>query len=257
MRKSRVFLASAVAVAGLLVGAVVVNAVRTSDVVAPPTQASAEDTERLNEALASQGGPGDAQLLDCSLSETLPNFMISWDGDPAVRIFGATVEGRVHEVRPGSSHRDSVGDDDAIQREDLEFDDKAANWRTVLLTVEVLNDFDPKAEMPSEIEVALWLDGTTDPEVILRGFQGQRIFAVLEEPGRLEPSTAYPVARNGALIGVVSESGSLSLPGLEEYEDAYLKGLTTISAIEAAAKAPVTVLPLSTEKGYWERTDCL
>lgn len=227
-----------------------------SNIITAPATGSAKDIERLNEALARQGGAGDAQWLDCTLSETLPNFTISWNGDPGVRIFGATVDGRVHDVRPGSSHRDSVGDDDTIQREDLAFDDKAANWRTVLLTVEVLNDFDGETELPSEIEVALWLDGTTDPEVIRKGLQGQRIFAVLEEPGRLEPPNAYPVARNAALIGVVSEDESLSLPGLEVYEEAYLDGLTTITAIEAAAEAPGVVLPLSMEKGHWERTDC-
>lgn len=257
MRKTRVILASAVTVAGLLAGIVIVDAVRTRTVIAAPAAtASAEDIARLNDALTRQGGIGDAQLLDCTLSETLPNFTISWDGDPGVRIFGATVEGRVQDVRPGSSYRDSVSDDDTIQREDLTFDDPAANWRTVILTLEVLNDFDPKTELPSEIEVALWLDATTDPEVIRKGFQGQRIFAVLEEPGRLEPPTAYPVARNGALIGVILEDGSLSLPGLGVEEEAYLNGLTTAAAIEAAAKEPATVLPLSMEKGYWERTDC-
>src|SRR5690554_2826633 len=68
--------------------------------VAAPATASAEDIMRLNEALERQGEAGDAQLLDCTLSETLPNFTISWDGDPGVRIFGATVDGRVHNVRP-------------------------------------------------------------------------------------------------------------------------------------------------------------
>lgn len=256
MRSSRVFLVSMVAVAGILVGIAVVDAARTDDVTTSQAPASAIDTERLNDALANQGGVGDAQFLDCTLRETLPNFAISWDGAPEERIFGATIDGQVHDVRPGSSHRDSVGNDDTLKREDLAFDDKTANWRTVVLSVEVLNDFDSQTDMPSEIEVVLWLDGATDPEVILRGFQGQRIFAVLEKPGRLEPSTAYPVARNGALIGVVSDDGSLSLPGLDVYEDRYMDELTTVSAIETAAKAPVIVLPLSTEKGYWERTDC-
>lgn len=254
MRKTHVAIASAIAVAGLLAGVAVVDAVRSSNIVAAPATASAEGIERLNEALAGQGGAGDAQWVDRTLSETLPNFTVSWDGEPGVRIFGATVEGRVHDVRPGSSHRDRVSDDDTLQREDLTFDDQAANWRVVVLTVEVLNNFDPKAELPSEIEVALWLDGTTDPEVIRKGFQGQRIFAVLEEPGRLEPPNAYPVARNSALIGVILEDGSLSLPGLGPEEEVYLDGLTTIAAIEAAAKDPATVLPLSMEKGYWERT---
>lgn len=254
MRKTRVILASVVAVAGLIAGVAIVDAVRSSDVVEVPATASAEDIERLNEALAGQGGVGDAQWIDRTLSETLPNFTVSWDGEPGVRIFGATVEGRVNGVRPGSSHHDSVSDDGTLQREDLVFDDQKANWRVVVLTVEVLNDFDPQAELPSEIE-ALWLDGTTDPEVLRKGFEGQRIFAVLEMPGRLEPATAYPVARNGALIGVILGDGSLSLPGLGAEEEAYMDGLTTISAIEEAAESPAFVLPLSMDKGYWERTD--
>lgn len=256
MRKSRVILVSAVAVAGLLVGITAIEATTPDDAAEPQTRASVIDTQRLNEALASQGSVGDAQLLDCRLSETLPNFTVSWDGAPGERIFGATIDGQVLDVRPGSSHRDSVSDDDTLLRQDLAFDDKAANWRTVILSVEVLNDFDSQTDLPSEIEIVLWLDGATEPETIIKGFQGQRIFAVLEEPGRLEPSNAYPIARNGALIGVVSEDGSLSLPGLEVYEVGYMDGLTTISAIETAAKAPATVLSLSTEKGYWERTDC-
>ncbi|WP_309066443.1 hypothetical protein [Microbacterium sp.] len=255
MRKTRVILASAIAVAGLLVGAAVVDAVRTSDVLTAPAMASAEDVQRLQDALSAQGGVGDAQWVDHTLRETLPNFKVSWDGKPGVRIFAATVEGRVHDVRPGSSYHDSVSGDDTIKREELAFDDPDANWRVVVLTVEVLNDFDPEGELPSEIEVALWLDGTTDPEVIRKGFQGQRIFAVLEEPGRLEPPHAYPVARNGALIGVVREDGSLSLPGLDVEEEEYLGGLTTISAIVAAAKEPETVLHISTENGSWVRTD--
>ncbi|MBX3088660.1 MAG: hypothetical protein KF742_09215 [Cryobacterium sp.] len=256
MRKLYLILASVVAVAGLVVGVAAVHALRSSDVAESQSRASVIDTERLNVALASQGSVGDAQLLDCTLSETLPNFTVAWDGGPGERIFGATIDGKVHRVRPGSSYRDSVGGDDTVERENLAFEDKTANWRTVVLSVEVLNDFDPKADMPSEIEIVLWLDGATDPEVVLKGFQGQRIFAVLEDPGRLEPSSAYPVARNGALIGVVSDDGSLSLPGLDVYENVYMDGLTTLSAIEAAAEAPPTVLPLSTEKGYWERTDC-
>lgn len=255
MRKTRIAIVSAIAVAGLLAGAVIVGVVRASNTVAAPATASAEEIERLNEALAGQGGGGVALWMDRTLSDTLPNVTISWDGEPGGRIFEATVEGRVRDVRPGSSHRDSVGDDDTMQREDLAFDDPAASWRTVVLTVEVLNDFDHRAEVPSEIDVALWLEGTTDPEVVREGFQGQRIFAVLDEPGRLEPPSAYPVARNGALIGVVLEDGSFSLPGLEEKEEAYLDGLTTIAAVEAAAEKPAVVLPLSMEKGYWERTD--
>lgn len=248
--------AVAVAVAWLLLRTTVVDGPRQDIEAASQARASATETERLNAALASQGGVGDAQFLDCTLSETLPNFTISWDRAPGERIFGATVEGRVHDARPGSSYRDRSGDDDTIEREELAFDDTTANWRTIVLRVEVLNDFDSQTDMPSEIEVVLWLDGGTDPETILNGFQGQHIFAVLEEPGRLEPSTAYPVARNGALIGVVIDDGSISLPGLDEIEDAYVDGLTSISAIEAAAEAPATVLPLSTAKGYWERTDC-
>lgn len=256
MRKRYVAIAGSVAVIGLAVGGLLVNVAGSSNsVVAAPAMGSPEDVERLNTTLAGQGGAGDAQWIDRTLSETLPNFTISWDGKPGVPVFEASVEGRVLDVRPGASHRDSVGDDDSTKREDLAFEDPGANWRTVILRVEVLNDFDPETEMPSEIEVALWLDGTTDPEVVRKGFQGQRIFAVLETPGRLEPSTSYPVARNGALIGVVLEDGTVSLPGLGEEEKAYLDGLTTIAAIQAAAEEPPIVLPLSMEKGYWERTD--
>lgn len=258
MRRTRLVIASAVAVAGLAVGAVIADAVRDSTaVVAPvaaPIAASAGDIQRLNEALAAQGGTGDAVWLDRTLSETLSNFKVSWDGAPGVRIFDATVEGRVLDVRPGTSHRDSVGDDDIIVREDLEFDDKTAMWRTLVLTVEVLRDFDPASELATKVEVVLWLDGTTDPEIVRKGFQGQRIFAVLEGPGRLDPGTAYPVARNGALIGVVLEDGSFSMPGLGEDEKAYLAGLTTMDAIDAAAKQPSIEVSVSTAKGFWERT---
>ncbi len=255
MRKTGIILACAIAVAGLAAGAAVVDGVRSSDVASVPSAASPGAVHALNRALSHQGGVGDAQWIDRTLRETLPNFTVSWDGKSGVRIFGATVEGRVHDVRPGSGYRDSVRDGDTLTRDELGFDDPAANWRIVVLTVEVLNDFDPQREMSSEIEVALWLDGATDPEVIRKGFQGQRIFAVLEEPGRLEPPHAYPVARNGALIGLIREDGSLSLPGLHVEEEEYMDGLTTISAIEAAAKEPATVLPLSTENGFWERTD--
>jgi hypothetical protein len=192
--------------------------------------------------------------LDRTLSETLPNFKVSLGGERAVPIFDATVEGRVVDVRPGASHRDSVGPDDAIVREDLKFDDGTATWRTLILTVDVLSDFDPATELASTIEVILWLDGTTDQEVIRKGFQGQRIFAVLEAPGRLVPATAYPVARNGALIGVIVEDGTFSLPGLGEEEKAYLGALTTVDAIEAAAKKPSVVVTLTNANGFWERT---
>lgn len=257
MRRSHVALSAAIGLAGVLLGLVAVNAMGSAaPTPPPPSPASAAETDRLNAALASQGGVGDAQWLDCGLSETLPNFRISWDGGPEERIFAATIDGRVREVRPGSSQRDSVGDDGAIARDEVAFDDPSATWRTVVLRVEVSNDFDPHAELPTEIDVVLWLDGATDPDVILDGFRGQRVFAVVEEPRRLEPSTAYPVARNGALIGVVAEDGSVSLPGLEESEGAYLDGLDSISEIEAASRVPAIVLPLSTAKGYWERTDC-
>lgn len=263
MRKKRIAIVSAIAVAGLLAGIAAVGAVRASNTpaapVTAPATASAEEIEHLNEGLSGQRDAGTAIWIDRTLRETLPNFTVSWDGEPGVRIFEATVEGRVRDVRPGSSHRDSVSGDDTIHRADLAFDDPAANWRTVVLTVEVLNDFDPTgsaaAELPSEIEVVLWLNGSTDPEVVLEGFQGQRIFAVLEKPGRLEPPSAYPVARDGALIGVVLEDGSFSLPGLDEQEEAYLDGLTTIVAVEAATKEPAVVFPLSMEKGYGERTE--
>lgn len=259
MRTTRFAIVSATAVAGLVVGFIVTDAIRTStvDAAAPASTravASAEDVERLNDALARQSGAGDAEWFDRTLEEALPNFKISLDGDPGVRMFDATVEGRVLDVRPGTSHRDSVSGDDTIVRESLEFDDTNATWRTVILTVEVLNDFDPKTELSSKIEVALWLDGTTNPEVVRKGFQGQRIFAVLDEPGRFEPATAYPVARNGALIGVVKGDGSLSLPGLGEEERAYLDGVTTIAAVKEATSGPTVVLPVSTTEGYWERT---
>ncbi|WP_147303247.1 hypothetical protein [Microbacterium bovistercoris] len=244
------------AVTGLVVGIAAVDALRPNAVAESQSRASVIDIERLNEALAGQGSVGDAHFLDCTLSETLPNFAIAWDGEPGQRIFEATIDGMVSGARPGSGHRESVGGDDTVEREILGFEDKTAYWRTVVLSVEVLNDFDSEADMPSEIKVVLWLDGATDPAVILRGLPGQRIFAVLEAPGRLEPSDAYPVARNGALIGVVSDDGALSLPGLDVYEDGYMDGLTTLSAIETASEAPMTVLPLSTANGYWERTDC-
>lgn len=258
MRTSSIVLTFAVAFAGVVAGGAVVDTVRASDSAvtpsAPPAAASAEDLERLEDVLAGQGGGGDAQWLDRTLRETLPNFTISRDGAPGTRVFEATIDGVVRDVRPGTGARDSVRDDDTVQRDELAFDDPAANWRTVVLTVEVRDDFDPETAMPSEIDVVVWLDGATDPDVVREGFSGQRIFAVLEEPGRLAPADAYPVARNGALIGVVRDDGSLSFPGLGVDEGLYVDGLTTISAIQAAAEAPAVVLPLSLENGSWERT---
>lgn len=203
--------------------------------------------------MKSQAEVGDAVWLDQTLSDALPNVTFSWDGEPGAPAYGAVIDGHVREIVEGAGYRDSIDDNDAQHREVLPFDSTEANWRMVVLTVEVVDDFGASTELPSVIEIGVRLDGTTDPEMVRKGFEGQHVFAVLNAPGLLEPKEAYTVARNGALIGVVLDDGSVSLPGLGVEEGSYVDVLTTLKAIEAAAQTPPVVISITTENGFPER----
>lgn len=192
----------------------------------------------------------DGIWLDQQLREALPNVEFSIDGSPAQPAYGGVVEGHVTAVAEGASYRDEIGTDGARSAE-LPFDSPDATWRMIVLTIDVENDFDPTTEAPESVRLGVTFDGGADAKTMLSAFEGQHVLAVLDRPGAFLPDqTLRTAGRSGALLGVVAEDGSISMPLLGEDERDYLNGLTTLEALIAESEKPKSVISVTFDGGY-------
>ncbi|MDQ0727283.1 hypothetical protein [Microbacterium sp. W4I20] len=184
----------------------------------------------------------DAVWWDEQLSEALPNVKFSVDGASARPAYAAAVEGTVVAVSEEASYRSSI-DDDVFSIEELPFDSSKAQWRVMVLTLQVADDFGTAGELPERIEFGISISPDFDPEVIRRGFEGRHIFAILEERDDISAGDVqYSIGRAQTLIGSIDADGTFSFPALGEAESQYLDGLTTLDAVrDAAAEAPTIV----------------
>ncbi|WP_435748716.1 hypothetical protein [Microbacterium sp. PMB16] len=186
----------------------------------------------------------DAVWWDEHLSEALPNTKFSVDGAAARSAYAAAVEGTVVAVSEGASYRAHIGDEGISEIEKLPFDSPGAQWRVMILTLQVADDFG--TALPATIEFGMTIGTGFDAEIVREAFEGGHIFAVLEER---DPSddVQYALARAQTLIGSIDDDGTLSLPVLGDGQSSYLDGLTSLDAVREAATEPPTVIELTAD----------
>lgn len=253
---------SAVAVTGILLGGVLGSQVST-DISA---HASQDQQDERHNAARAEGGKSsqaltyavdhllarqasiDAVWVDRNLGEVLPNQTFSVDGSDPQTASAGIVHGRVVEVREGASYRSGI---DGGPSTELPFDAPDALWRAMVLTIAVQDDFDPSREAEDMVSVGVAFDGEVDAATMLAAYQEQHVLVVLDRLGFFPfDQTLYMPARSGALLGLVAEDGSISMPLLGEEESSYLEGLYTLDHLSAESEVAKPVISLSFDGGY-------
>ncbi|GEL95777.1 hypothetical protein [Cellulomonas composti] len=197
------------------------------------------------QVLAARWGMVDGVWFDRSLRDALPNVTFSIDGAPARSVLGGVVEGHVTAVEEGSAYRDEETENGSRAVE-VDFGSPDASWRTVVLTVAVENDFDPSREAPDVLRLAVTFGAGADTETMLKAFAGRHVLAVLDPPNTFTPDpTLRTASRGSALLGLVADDGTISMPVLGEGEAEYLGDLTTIEAVTRAAQEPAQVIDVT------------
>lgn len=178
-----------------------------------------------------------------SLTELLANTHYQV-GDASPRpLTEAVIVGRVTDVHPGRAFR--VEGDDAPDGIATDFDNPDALWRTVHASVAVESVISGAAD--EVILVGFAFDPTLpldDIEKQMIGFEQLLMFLNKSPVFDYDPDV-YGTVFDGALVGLIDDEGHITLPALEETEEAdLLRKAPTIEELRAAAQEPRRVIQL-------------
>ncbi len=179
-----------------------------------------------------------------SVAEVLQNTRYKhWANGATQPLTEAVVVGSIEAVEEGRGFK--VEGNDAPSGTETGFDDPAAVWRTVHVTVQ------PEAVVSGEAAspvVAGFAFGATTPfEAIQEQFLSfDRVVLFLNRsPVFAYDASVYGTLLDGALLGVVDDNGRISFPVLEPQEEAgLLANAPTVNALRSAARGSVRTVEL-------------
>ncbi len=177
----------------------------------------------------------DALYIEDTLTDLLPNQTFSvGDGAPAP-LMDEVIVGTITAVEPGAGYATSADDPDT--QHIVDYNDPDALWRAVVLHVSVVRSLSGTSSPGSELQVGL---ATEEPlEVVQSAFVGQRVLLPLDRRGFFRfNKSLYVIAQSGALLGVVRDDDSVSMPALGKDEADFLSEVDTLREINAENKQP-------------------
>jgi hypothetical protein len=201
----------------------------------------------------------DGEYIEDTLDDLLPGHEFAIDGAAADTLAEGIVFGTVTDVAPGAGY--VISGDDAAEGTAVDFDDPDSIWRVLVLTVTSdtrVGDVDSR-----KIKVGVVIDGGADVPMATEGYLSLgRIMLVLNEPGKysFDPSL-YSIRQSGALLGLVSKSGSISFPAMGTEGTAFLDGTDTVkevvsdSAIAEKTADESDVVEVTFDDGEFQRDD--
>jgi len=181
---------------------------------------------------------------ETNLSEVLPNHLFAVGDRTPAPLGAGLVFGTITAATPGAAYVEGTGGSEKV-----DFDSPEADWRVLVLTVEV-DSAVGAVSGSSTVSIGMVLDPLADIDLTIEGYKSMgEIIAVLNGPGRYDfDGTLYSVRQEGALLGLVSESGEISFPAVRE-ESAFIGDLHTVADVLAEATAPVTITKIARVAG--------
>ena len=185
-----------------------------------------------------------AKTREKTLSDVLPNHLFVVGDAKAVPLGTGIVFGTISEVTPGAAYVD-----EADGSESVAFTSEDADWRVVVLTVEVESALG-EVSGSSSVSIGMVVNGAADIDRVFEGYRSMGdIVAILNGPGKYEfNSSVYSVRQNGGLLGLVSADGDISFPALPDTKK-FVGDLLTVSDVLAEATSPVTVTKVNRSFG--------
>ena len=177
-----------------------------------------------------------AKTREKTLSDVLPNHLFAVGDAEPVPLGTGIVFGTISEVTPGAAYIDGVDGTDSVA-----FTSEDADWRVVVLTVEVESALG-EVSGSSSVSIGMVVDGDDDIDRVFEGYRSMgQVVAILNGPGKYEfDSSVYSVRQNGGLLGLVSPTGSISFPAIPDDVD-FIADLRTMSDVLAEATSPVSI----------------
>lgn len=235
--------------AGLVLMAVLAGCAPSGDGSQPLTGPSAQ--QYLFDHLQARRAATEAVWVEQSFTDLLPNHLFRLDGAAAEPLVDGLVLGEVVGVEPGRGYL--VSGDDAAAGTEGAFDDPDARWRTVDLTVHVGIDIGDLVSS-DRITVIMAIDGGVDATSALAGFAAlETVLLPLDRQGAHAYSPDGYSLREGDLLAVVDDDGSLRLPALSRDGDGFLGALDSVDDVLRAAAKPAAVESLQMVDGVFVR----
>jgi hypothetical protein len=212
---------------------------------APVSAATQNDAE-------GAAGWGPLRIGDYSdITALLPNVIYKRDGQ-AKTAADRVLNGKVVAVEPGRAFDDfdegpgAEQTKDTPRHQELDFDDPAADWRTVHLTVDVLEQIGHSSDTSETVRVGLAVGGSNIARLRkeLTGARSYVFFLQRNSAVFAYDRTIYATARDGTLLTEVHDDCTLSLPRLDgnDAEEArWLSRARTLGQLKAAAEEPESV----------------
>lgn len=193
----------------------------------------------------------DGVYVEASFKDLLPDQKFSIDGSRAASLTQGLVVGEVVDVRPGRGY--VVGGEDAAQGQEVAFAAPDAQWKTVVLRIAVSQAWGEVGH-PDEVSLAMVIDGRVDAESAMNGFLelGRVIVPVMEQNQCAYAQPAY-LARQGDLLGTVSNSGEIAFPALADDGRAFLGATDTLGEVASEIEQPQGVVEVTTVDGVFVR----
>ena len=185
--------------------------------------------------------------IERTIAEMLPNQKFSVNGSAPRKLSEGVVVGTITDASGGAGY--TVVGDDADNGTVVAFDSAEAIWRVAELTItvdETLGGHDAG----ETTRVGIAFDGNVDREAILRGLEGQKVAIALDAQGLIQHDPElYSIAHSGALLGLVSEQGEISMPVLDSHQDEFLQGVDSVAELRAEAAKEKSVIKVNSRSG--------
>jgi hypothetical protein len=183
-----------------------------------------------------ESGLADKWLTPHDLCQALPNHTYLLPGGRVSAFSDVAVVGRVMGAMKGPAFA-HAGDDVLIP---VDFDDPSAAEHAVDVQVaveEVLGGM----QLGPDMTFRMGSLGAEDRDRFIDGLRNLgRIVVTLQSRQDRDGEVLIPTEQ-GALIGLVDDSGHLRFPGLGGDEATFVGGISTLDAYRAAGSKPVTV----------------
>lgn len=213
----------------------------TSSPARSPQPQDREALQALEHALQARvGALSYGPALYDDITDLLPNVRYKLpDGERALT--DAFAFGKIVAVQPGAGFH--VVNEDTGEALPVDFSDPRARWKTIHLTVQVLEEIGPGEPLGKEITVGLAVNGSAELATFRDGFlaMGRAIFPLITSPVFAYDESLHAIARDGGLLMTVND-GTLALPFLTNDEERpLLSKANTLDELRRAAEQPVSV----------------
>jgi hypothetical protein len=172
-----------------------------------------------------------------NLEDLLPNKGVD-RGDGQRAVVDRAVIGPVQDVSKGAGFRTPDFDSDEVVQQ-LDFDDPAAQWKTIHLRVADYRDLSgTKDSGPVQVGIAVGPDADF-AKIKSDLLNGRFVFFLVRSPVFAYDDARLGIVADGAMLTLVTD-GRLTLPAVNPAEaDALLEGTRTEEALVAKSREPV------------------